>query len=167
LAENEKKLQATQVNLQQSQLALKDKELQTQKTQGLFYVGGIILLSLLSFFVFRNFLNQQKSNKVIQAEKLKSDNLLLNILPAEVAGELKENGQAVARQFDAVTVLFTDFVNFTQISEKLSPTRPGQRAAPQFQGFRRDHGTAWPGKIKTIEQRGGGYVFFGEGRVGR
>lgn len=120
LAENEKKLQATQVNLQQAQIELKDKELQTQKTQGLLYLGGIALLSLLSFFIFRNFLNQQKSNRIIQAEKQKSDELLLNILPAEVAGELKENGRAMARQFNEVTVLFTDFVDFTQISEKLS-----------------------------------------------
>lgn len=150
LAEQEKKLQSTQVNLQQSQLALKDKELQTQKNQGLFYVGGIILLSLLSFFVFRNFLNQQKANKIIQAEKLKSDSLLLNILPAEVAGELKENGQAMARQFDAVTVLFTDFVNFTQISEKLSPQDLVSELHLNFKAFdeiMERHGLE---KIKTI-----------------
>jgi adenylate cyclase len=120
LAENEKKLQATQVSLQQTQIELQDRELQTRKTQGLLYLGGIALLSLLSFFIFRNFLNQQKSNRIIQAEKQKSDELLLNILPAEVAGELKENGRAMARQFNEVTVLFTDFVDFTQISEKLS-----------------------------------------------
>jgi len=150
LAENEQKLQATQVNLQQTQLALKDKELQTQKTQGLFYIGGILLLSLLSFFIFRNFLNQQKSNKVIQAEKLKSDNLLLNILPAAVAGELKEAGSAVARQFDAVTVLFTDFVNFTQISENLSPQDLVSELHLNFKAFdeiMERHGLE---KIKTI-----------------
>ncbi|MBK6996560.1 MAG: tetratricopeptide repeat protein [Lewinellaceae bacterium] len=105
LAENEKTLQATQVNLQKSQIELQDKELQTQKTQRLFFLAGIILLSLLSFFIFRNFLNQQKSNRIIQSEKQKSDKLLLNILPAEVASELKENGRAMARQFDEVTVL--------------------------------------------------------------
>jgi len=120
LAENEKTLQATQVNLQKSQIELQDKELQTQKTQRLFFLAGILLLSLLSFFIFRNFLNQQKSNRIIQTEKQKSDELLLNILPAEVASELKESGRAMARQFDEVTVLFTDFVDFTRISEKLS-----------------------------------------------
>jgi len=57
----------------------------------------------------------------IELEKAKSDDLLLNILPAEVAEELKEKGHAKAKSFDTVTVMFTDFVNFTGISEHLSP----------------------------------------------
>ncbi len=54
-------------------------------------------------------------------EKKKSDSLLLNILPEEVAEELKQKGRSEAKQYEHVTVLFTDFVNFTGISEKLSP----------------------------------------------
>ncbi|TAE83714.1 MAG: hypothetical protein EAY81_08315 [Bacteroidetes bacterium] len=57
----------------------------------------------------------------LSAEKLKSDNLLLNILPEEVANELKQDGQSAARQYNHVTVLFTDFVNFTGLSEQMSP----------------------------------------------
>lgn len=150
LAENEKKLQSTQVNLQKTQIELQDKELQTRKTQGLFYAAGIVLLSLLSFFIFRNFLNQQKSNRLIQREKQKSDTLLLNILPSEVAEELKEQGSAMARQFDAVTVLFTDFVNFTQISERLSPQELVSELHLNFKAFDEiieRHGLE---KIKTI-----------------
>ena len=52
--------------------------------------------------------------------KQRRDELLLNILPAETAEELKETGTAQAKSFDSVSVLFTDFKNFTQISEKLS-----------------------------------------------
>ena len=70
-------------------------------------------------FEYKNILNEQ--NKIIQTEKDKSDKLLLNILPEEIAKELKENGFSEAHQFDDVTVLFTDFVNFTGISEKLTP----------------------------------------------
>jgi len=150
LAENEKKLQITQVSLQKSQLELQDKALQAQKTQRLFFIGGILLLSLLSFFIFRNFLNQQKSNRIIQSEKQKSDDLLLNILPAEVADELKENGRAMARQFDEVTVLFTDFVDFTRISEKLSPQDLVSELHLNFKAFDEiieRHGLE---KIKTI-----------------
>jgi adenylate cyclase len=57
----------------------------------------------------------------LRLEKKKSDDLLMNILPEEVANELKVKGYAEARQFDHATVLFTDFVNFTTISESLTP----------------------------------------------
>jgi len=70
-------------------------------------------------FEYQNILNDQ--NIIIQKEKDKSDKLLLNILPEEIAKELKENGFSEAHQFEEVTVLFTDFVNFTGVSERLSP----------------------------------------------
>ncbi|RYD99932.1 MAG: hypothetical protein EOP54_01990, partial [Sphingobacteriales bacterium] len=57
--------------------------------------------------------------KELQQEKQKSDNLLLNILPQEVAEELKEKGASKAQYYDEVSVLFTDFVNFTGIAEQL------------------------------------------------
>jgi class 3 adenylate cyclase len=56
----------------------------------------------------------------IELEKQKSDNLLLNILPTETADELKRLGRAKPRHYDSVTVLFTDFVNFSQAAERLS-----------------------------------------------
>lgn len=62
---------------------------------------------------------QQKD--IIEVERLKSEKLLLNILPDEVADELKETGKATPKHYDLVTVLFTDFKGFTQIAEKLSP----------------------------------------------
>src|SRR5439155_26684976 len=62
----------------------------------------------------------RKQKEVVEAEKKRSDELLLNILPAETAEELKAKGAADAKDFDQVTVLFTDFKNFTQASEKMS-----------------------------------------------
>lgn len=62
---------------------------------------------------------QQKEE--IESEKQKTDELLLNILPAEVAEELKREGKSKAQHFNEVTVLFTDFVNFTHIAEQLEP----------------------------------------------
>jgi adenylate cyclase len=75
--------------------------------------GGFGVVLLFSIVVFR------QRNR-ISREKHRSEELLLNILPHETAEELKEKGSANARQFDEVTVMFTDFKNFTQASEKLS-----------------------------------------------
>src|SRR5690606_32683387 len=54
-------------------------------------------------------------------QKEKSDELLRNILPEEVAEELKEKGTSAAKYFDHVSVLFTDFVDFTKAGERLTP----------------------------------------------
>ena len=59
--------------------------------------------------------------KEVEKQRNRSDELLLNILPSEIAEELKQTGSTEAKQFDNVTVMFTDFKNFTQISEKLTP----------------------------------------------
>ncbi len=62
-----------------------------------------------------------KQKELIEIEKIKSDGLLLNILPREIADELKETGKARARRYDHVTVVFSDFKSFTKIAETLSP----------------------------------------------
>lgn len=57
--------------------------------------------------------------KQLHEEKEKSDTLLLNILPPEVARELIDQGRFKARHFEKVSVMFTDIVNFSRISEQL------------------------------------------------
>lgn len=86
----------------------------------------------------------------LNTEKKKSDELLLNILPSEIAEELKQTGGTKARLFENVTVLFTDFVNFTGIGEKLSPTELVDELHKNFTAFdaiSEKHGLE---KIKTI-----------------
>ncbi|MEO8588612.1 MAG: adenylate/guanylate cyclase domain-containing protein [Flavobacteriales bacterium] len=86
----------------------------------------------------------------LREEKKRSDDLLLNILPEEVAEELKANGQAAAKHFQKVTVLFTDFKGFTAMSEKLTPTQLVKDIHECFSAFDRimeKHGIE---KIKTI-----------------
>ena len=63
----------------------------------------------------------QGSNQQLINEKKKSDELLLNILPAEIAEELKEQGSSKARRYPSVTIMFTDFKDFTSVSEELTP----------------------------------------------
>lgn len=78
------------------------------------FIAGFVVVLLSAVVFFR-----QRNN--IAKEKKRSDGLLLNILPAEVAEELKEKGSADAQHIDQVTVLFTDFKGFTQLAERLSP----------------------------------------------
>jgi len=59
--------------------------------------------------------------KELQIEKQKSDDLLLNILPLEIAEELKEKGTSEPKHYDQATVLFTDFKGFTSVAAKTSP----------------------------------------------
>jgi len=56
----------------------------------------------------------------IKVEKLISEKLLLNILPKDVAYELKKYGKVEPITHEHVTVLFTDFKEFTKISESVS-----------------------------------------------
>jgi class 3 adenylate cyclase len=88
--------------------------------------------------------------KKIAKEKKRSENLLLNILPAETAKELKQNGKIEAVKFDEVTVLFTDFVQFTLAAEKTNPELLVKSIDYYFKGF--DEITSRHGleKIKTI-----------------
>ena len=86
----------------------------------------------------------------ISKEKKRSEELLLNILPAEVAEELKEKGEAEAKLMDEVSVLFTDFKGFTQYSEKLTPQELVSDIHECFSAFDKimeKHGME---KIKTI-----------------
>lgn len=62
----------------------------------------------------------EHQKKEVEKEKVKSDNLLLNILPAETADELKKYGKTKAKHFQEVSVMFLDIVGFTMIAEQLS-----------------------------------------------
>lgn len=68
----------------------------------------------------------------------------------EIAEELKLNGSSVARQFDDVTVLFTDFKNFTQISERLTPSELVEEINTCYKVFDTIMGKYNIEKIKTI-----------------
>jgi len=123
--------------------ALAEQELRRQKMQRNGFMGGFALVALFAavFFFQRN---------RISKEKQRSEELLLNILPEEVAEELKAKGSADAVQIDQVTVLFTDFKGFTAMSEILSPRDLVRDLNECFSAF--DHITGKYGieKIKTI-----------------
>jgi class 3 adenylate cyclase len=86
----------------------------------------------------------------INKEKRRSDDLLLNILPAKTAEELKEHGKVKAKKFDSVTVMFTDFQAFTKYSQSLSPEVLVESVDYFFSKFDQIIDTYKLEKIKTI-----------------
>jgi class 3 adenylate cyclase len=84
-------------------------------------IGGVI--SAVQNEIDRNVMLERlvdKRTMELKKEKEISEELLLNILPYETTQELKANGFAKAKNYNVVTVLFTDFKNFTQFSEGMT-----------------------------------------------
>ncbi len=123
--ENVQKAAALRNNFEISQKEIEvDLAEQREKNQRNIAIGtGIVLflIGILAIGLFRRNTFIRKTKQIIEEERDRSDNLLLNILPEETAAELKANGAVKAKKYDAVTVLFTDFKGFTSYSEKLSP----------------------------------------------
>ena len=57
----------------------------------------------------------------LEAERRKSDDLLLNILPQKIANELKQTGKVKPIHYESTSVLFTDFKDFSKLAEQLPP----------------------------------------------
>ncbi len=119
------------------------KELEKQNMVRNGFMGGfaVVLIFASVFFTQRN--------QIKKGKKL-SDELLLNILPAELAEELKAKGSAEAQMIDEVTVLFTDFKGFTALSEKLTPKELVHDLNDCFSAFDRIMEKYGMEKIKTI-----------------
>ena len=111
IADMRTEYEVSQKQVEVDLLDTRNNLLETQKRNQLIILAfvGISLLASLWFY------------RAISKEKKKSETLLLNILPEDTAQELKTNGKVKARQYESVTVLFTDFKGFTSYSEKLSP----------------------------------------------
>jgi class 3 adenylate cyclase len=100
---------------------LREMEIKRQRFAKNAVSVGLVLLFILAFFIYRNYRIKVKSNKILDKKNMEIENLLLNILPAEVATELQSTGRATPRYFNNVSVLFTDFKGFTSIADKMSP----------------------------------------------
>jgi len=112
------------------------------------YIGAGVLLIAVALWGRLRYVRRARAT--IQKEKDRSENLLLNILPAEIAEELKIHGKAEARDFDLVSVLFTDFKEFTSLSEKMSAKELVAEINYCFESFDRIAGKYKIEKIKTI-----------------
>lgn len=118
-------------------------------------VVGHLLMVFMVVTIFETEKNKalrrlQEKNLLLIDEKKRSDELLLNILPAEVMEELKATGKTTARNYDLVTVLFADIKDFTSIVEDLSPEELVSGIDEYFETFDSivdKHGVE---KIKTV-----------------
>lgn len=119
-AENTKKMLQASMQFEFDRKEALTKAEQEKKDIQQRLIRNSILTGLTGALIFLVIVFRQRNR--ITKEKVRSDELLLNILPPEVAKELKDKGSADAKQFDVVTVMFTDFKGFTQISEKLTPS---------------------------------------------
>ncbi len=105
----------------QTELDLLSQQKQTQKVMVIATAIALFLIILLAIGLYRRNIFIKRTSKIIEKEKNRSDELLLNILPEETAKELKNHGKVTSNRFESVTVLFTDFKDFTRYSENLSP----------------------------------------------
>ncbi len=130
--ENDKRIEGLQfrfvIDRKQDEINILEKNAEIEqlevKRQKAISTGAIItgiLLFVLAGGLFNRYKYIHRTKKIIEEEKNRSDGLLLNILPSETADELKQNGETKARSYESVTIMFTDFKGFTELSATLSP----------------------------------------------
>ncbi len=159
------KLQLINLNEQERQQELQKENAELQnKYRMIAFLSTLFVFFLIALFLWFNNKKQKRINlkltlqkKEIEErtfqlveEKKKSDDLLLNILPSEMAEELKLNGTTKAKAFTMVTVMFTDFKDFTTVSEKVSAELLVDEIHHCFSAFDRIIQKYKIEKIKTI-----------------
>jgi adenylate cyclase len=124
----EKENSLNEIKVLEKQKELSDLQLKQNRT----YIHGFLFSSfiLLVFLVviIYAYYQKRKSNRILNNqkdliiwEKMQSETLLLNILPYDIAEELKNRGKATVRHYDMVSVMFADFKGFSKITELIPP----------------------------------------------
>ncbi len=187
---DKRQLELKQINLElENQLAIAEKNeaiIRQHKLERKMLVGGIVVIVLVLVVAVagneykkrinrklaaqnRMILEQKKQleeqQKDLKAEKARTDSLLLNILPEPVAEELKKFKKVTPRYYPQVTVMFTDFTGFTDITARMTPGEIVKELDACFEAFDRiiekyetDVGRKCIEKIKTM---GDGYMCAG------
>lgn len=106
----------------------------------------------------RSGLELQRARDEIAREKARAETLLLNILPEPVADELKRANHVVPRAHEAVTLVFTDFVEFTRMAAQTSTHEVVETLNAFFTGF--DEITSRHG-LEKLKTSGDSYIFGG------
>lgn len=116
-----------------------------------FFVLNFAAISTIIYYLVRHFIREKAHSRLaLEAEQARSEKLLLNILPAPIAERLKREERTIADGYADVCVLFADLVNFTKLSEEMSPNQIVALLNQIFSAFDQladKHGLE---KIKTI-----------------
>ena len=122
----------------------------------IFFVMNLGTVSSITFLLLRYFMEQKNvAMEMLGQEQEKSERLLLNVLPSEVAARLKEGEATIADYHQGVSILFADVVGFTQMASANSPAKVVGVLNIIFSAFdaiAKKHGVE---KIRTI---GDGYM---------
>jgi adenylate cyclase len=87
-----------------------------------FFVLNIGTVSAIAFILLHYFVGQKElAYRMLGDEQARSEGLLLNILPREIAARLKTGERTIADHYESVSILFADMVGFTPLSSLLSP----------------------------------------------
>ncbi len=151
-AQQERELQTQKTRLAEAELAQKQSE--NLRNILALLTCFVLLLALLFYSRFRakkRTANQLAlKNALIEEEQKRSDALLLNILPPAIAQELRARNKVAARKYEQATVMFVDFIGFTNVSERLSPERLVEELDFCFSSFDNIISKYRIEKIKTV-----------------
>ena len=128
------------------------------KTIGFFFALNFAAMSSIMYFLVRYFVVEMDKIKtqldlqhqLLAEEQKKSERVLLNVLPSSIAQRLKNHQGLIADGYADVTVMFADLVNFTQLTESLSPEQMVSLLNTIFSGFDELSEKYGVEKIKTI-----------------
>jgi guanylate cyclase len=83
-----------------------------------FFALNLTGVGMTVVLIIRDFVRRlQAANRDLELEKMRSEGLLLNVLPASIAERLKAGEQTIADRLDEVTIVFTDLVGFTPMAQ--------------------------------------------------
>jgi adenylate cyclase len=116
-----------------------------------FFVLNIAGVSFMVFALLLYFVAlREEAMRLLRIEQEKSENLLLNILPRQVAAILKNERRTIADSFGSASILFADVVGFTPLSSRMTPVAMVEmlnRLFTRFDELAEAYGLE---KIKTI-----------------
>lgn len=81
------------------------------------------IIIYISFWKRRGIINKYETEKEIELEKQKSEELLLNVLPQNIMEQLRSKGNVEPEAFENTSVLFCQVVNYVELSARLGPEK--------------------------------------------